>query len=72
MSSIDAGQHDGPAVDLGIDAGLAAKLGQPVEREVDLYGAAARLPALDGRDEVVGQVLALDVLAGTRSSGASS
>ena len=38
------GEHDRAAVHLGIEAGLGAELGQPVDGDVDLHGAAARLP----------------------------
>ncbi len=39
------GEHDGAAVNLGIEAGLARELGQAIEREVDLDRARARSPA---------------------------
>ena len=56
------GEHDRAAVHLGIEAGLGGELGQPVDRDVDLHGAAAGLPALDRVDEVVGQLGAVDLV----------
>ena len=41
------GEHDRAAVHLGVEAGLGGELGQPVDRDVHLHRAAARLPALD-------------------------
>ena len=55
-------EHDRPAVHLRIEARLRRELGEAVEREVYLHGAAAGLPALDGGDEVLRELLPLDVL----------
>ena len=56
------GQHDGAAVDVRIEAGLGAELGEPVDGDVHLDGAAARLPLRDRLDEVVRQRRRLDLL----------
>ena len=67
-----AGQDDGAAVHLGVEAGLGGELGQPVDGEVDLDGARAGVPPLDVVDEVPGELVAVEHARGSRSSGARS
>jgi hypothetical protein len=48
-------EHDRPAVDLRVEFGMAGEHRQPAQRQVDLDGAAAALPAADVGQERLGQ-----------------
>src|SRR4029450_7589967 len=56
------GEHDGAAVDLGVEPGPAGELGEAVCGQVDLDRAAAGLPALDVGHEVAPQLGPVDLL----------